>query len=266
MELETARTLIALNTAFYRKNAQGFAATRSNPWPGWKRVVSLLKDSLEPGRAASILDLACGTMRFERFLAQALPDRRLSFYAVDNCAALATGDELPAHTTFYDADILGTLAGRLPNAREAASPSALDALPSCDLSCCFGFMHHVPGSELRTSVMRLLVEHTRPGGLIALSFWQFMNDEKLARKASQAEQAIREHPESLKLAVNALEEGDHLLGWQESGSFRYCHHFTEDEIDRLVAMLPTGAVRELSRYSNDGKSRKLNRYVVLQRL
>lgn len=266
MELETARALIALNTAFYRKNAQGFAATRSNPWPGWERVASLLKDSLEPGRAASILDLACGTMRFERFLAHALPDRHLSFYAVDNCATLATEDEPPVHTTFYDTDILGTLAERPPKAPEIASPNALDALPPCDLSCCFGFMHHVPGLELRAHVMRFLAEHTRPGGLVALSFWQFMNDERLARKASQAEQAAREHPENLEFAVNALEEGDHLLGWQESGSFRYCHHFTEEEIDRLVAMLPDGMVRELARYSDDGKSRELNRYVVLKRL
>ncbi len=266
MELQTIRALIALNTAFYRKNAQGFAATRSNPWPGWERIASLLNDSLAAGRAASILDLACGTMRFERFLTHALPDRRLSFYAVDNCLALATGDEPPAQTTFYDVDILGTLAGSAPKAPGAATPNALDALPSCDFSCCFGFMHHVPGWELRASVMRFLVEHTRPGGLIALSFWQFMNDERLAHKASQAEQAAREHPENLTFAVDALEEGDHLLGWQETGTFRYCHHFTEEEIDALVAMLPVGMSRELARYSNDGKGRKLNRYVVLQRL
>ena len=40
-----------------------------------------------------VLDLACGNLRFERYLADALPGRMLSGYAVDNCDTLVEAGE-----------------------------------------------------------------------------------------------------------------------------------------------------------------------------
>ena len=62
----------------------------------------------------------------------------------------------------------------------------------------------------------------------------------------------------------SLDLGDYLLGWQESECFRYCHSFEEDEIDTLVKSLGSSAL-ECDRFSADGASGTLNRYVVLQR-
>ena len=65
--------------------------------------------------------------------------------------------------------------------------------------------------------------------------------------------------------LDALEPGDHLLGWQDGTSLRYCHHFEEREIDQLIEALPAGTVRPFERYSADGRAGNLNRYVLLRR-
>ena len=65
--------------------------------------------------------------------------------------------------------------------------------------------------------------------------------------------------------LDAFEPGDHLLDWQDGTSLRYCHHFEEDEINRLIAALPAGTVRAFERYWADGRAGNLNRYVLLRR-
>ena len=64
-----------------------------------------------------------------------------------------------------------------------------------------------------------------------------------------------------------LEVGDYFLGWQnEPGLWRYCHHFSEAEIDALVAAAcEDGKAEEIVRFSADGKSGAMNRYVVLRK-
>lgn len=263
------QALIALNTAFYREQAESFSSTRETPWPGWRRLIPFLRADMPEAEAAthapamSVLDVACGNLRFERFLTQELPAVRFRFHAIDNCSELAGGTrELPG-LAFHELDILQQL---LAQDEAAVQPAPLDALPRCDLVGCFGFMHHVPSFGLRARLLRLLVERARPGGLIAVSFWQFMHDARLARKAVDAEQAARAHPELLAFNLRELDPGDHLLGWQDIEALRYCHHFEDEEIDRLIAALPAGTAREVCRYSADGRSGDLNRYVILQRL
>lgn len=231
--------------------------------------------SLRGEPAISVLDLACGNLRFERFLLASLPAMfpamELRFHAVDNCTELARdagNDSL--HCTYYQLDVLDELMAASPWQSNMApqQSTVLDALPTCELSVCFGFMHHVPGVWLRRQVLDMLLDHTIPGGVIALSFWQFMLDDRLARKVALADDTLRSNPELAKrLGIDAshLEENDHFLGWQSDPSpLRYCHHFDEREIDELVTSVGTRA-REVARYSADGSSGTLNRYLVLER-
>ena len=96
-----------------------------------------------------------------------------------------------------------------------------------------------------------------------MSFWQFMSDDRLSRKADQADSAMRAQG---RIDMARLDANDHFLGWQTDPSpLRYCHHFDEREIDELVASVGTRA-REVARYSADGSSGTLNRYLVLERL
>lgn len=279
MDTSIARQLIDLNTRFYRANAASFSATREAPWDGWRRIAAhaaACVDALAPGKPLKVLDLACGNMRFERFLVEELPGARFEFHAVDNCGELAAGSLLPADVVYHNVDILGALLDAASGDPHAAAPHApgipewvgMNPSPTihpCALTCCFGFMHHVPSFELRAAVLRELVRHTAPGGITAVSFWQFMHDERLASKAHDAERSARKRGLLEPAVLDALEPGDHLLGWQDGTSLRYCHHFEEREIDQLIKALPAGTVRPFERYSADGRTGNLNRYVLLRR-
>ncbi|MDY2776856.1 MAG: class I SAM-dependent methyltransferase [Collinsella sp.] len=255
MDERCARGLIELNNRFYAANAASFSATRSAPWEGWRRVEGELgrTGALETGRL-KVLDLACGNLRFERFLAGLLPEGGLSATAIDSCPALGHAEE---GVDFVELDILDALmgSGDAPRTPLAAA---------CDLAVCFGFMHHVPGFALRARVVGELVRATRPGGLVAISFWQFMDDPRLARKAREADAGAGGDALWPGFSPSDLEPGDHFLGWQgDHGPLRYCHHFTEPEIDALAR--GAAGAREVTRFSADGSSHSLNRYLVLQR-
>ena len=252
MDSQLAHRLVACNNAFYRARAASFSATRSTPWQGWRRVVDAARDALGGDAHPRIADIACGNLRFERYLSEQLPGVSPEFLAVDSTPELAA-DAARNRTRFLQRDLLADLLdGRDP----------LSDLPSCDLTVCFGFMHHVPGDSLRRALLDTLARSTKPNGLIAISFWQFMSDARLAAKARVADEAAR----AAGWPVRSFEPGDHFLGWQDDpGALRYCHHFTEAEIDSLVAHLRAHGLRELDRFSADGHSGALNRYLVCRK-
>ncbi len=272
MDTDDARALIALNNRFYRDHAASFSATRTAPWQGWARVVELAASASDTKADAPlrVLDLACGNMRLARHLARTLPRTRINYYGVDRCAELASADcpsarpgdgdgrapeNVRAH--FREVDILEAL---LSPTAAGNNLEPLGGIPACDLSCCFGFMHHVPSRDLRLAVIRALIASTAPGGTVVLSFWRFMDDERLAAKARAATERARATG-----TAPALDGNDYLLGWQDDASaLRYCHHFTEDEISALARDVANCA-QEIERFFADGKSGALNRYLVLTR-
>lgn len=263
MHERTARALIALNNRFYRRCAASFDATRSAPWTGWRRVLDAARstdalDRADAGDGTRILDLACGNLRFERFLARELGGTPVEVYALDACRELmgaAEGTDLPP-LRIRELDVLGAL---------LAGDTPLQGIPLVDLSACFGFMHHVPGATLRQRLVDALAGQTRPGGVIALSFWRFMDDARLASKAREADERASAVLGEQGVDVREFDEGDHFLGWQDDArALRYCHHVTEAEIDALVAGC-SHPVREIDRFFADGRSGMLNRYLILQR-
>lgn len=132
--------------------------------------------------------------------------------------------------------------------------SALRDIPPCDLCVSFGFLHHVPTFEARAAALRFLLSAARPGGIVAVSLWRFMDDAGLAEKAHAT------HAEALdELDLPLLDEGDYLLGWQgRSGAWRYCHHFDDAEIDALVnevcACVPNASEIQLRVCARNGAS------------
>lgn len=297
-----ALRLCALTGEFYRANAESFSQTRQSPWQGWVRLLEVMdaaggRTGCELGalraadgevegsvrrdmRAADdegcgkscavadvgasgqeplcVFDLACGNLRFERYLADALPGRMLSGWAVDNCDPLVEAGERNesdalSRIAFQNLDVIEQLfAGCLRESLEA--PDA-----SCDLAVSFGFMHHVSLERWRVELLRALIAKVRPGGFVAVSFWRFLNSDKLARKAKET--TIRARAE---LGIPELPPNDYLLGWQDTqGLYRYCHHFDEPEIERLLAMVADSADL-VSRFEADGKTGNLNEYVVLR--
>lgn len=216
-----------------------------------------LSSSASPVRPLSVLDLACGNLRFETYLASALAPLPMEFFAVDNCDSLARGEnavfeDATSMLQYQNLDVLRAL-------YDGACLGELLQAPPCDLSVAFGFMHHVPLGSWREEILRALVGRTRSGGYIAVSFWRFLHDDAFAAKASaEHERAVSE------LHLPPLDAGDYMLGWKNTpGVFRYCHHFEDAELDRLVASVDDVA-QEVARFCADGRTGEMNAYVILR--
>lgn len=249
MDRGTANILNALTSDFYARCAASFSATRTRPWHGWERCIDLL-DSVLAEPTLSVLDVGCGNLRFENFLQQHA-DAQMTIYAIDSCPELLDRQN---KVHFINLDIVSTLWN------DELSTKLMD-IPLCDVTCAFGLMHHIPGVSARTDLLDTLLAKTKPGGYTLASFWQFERDERLARKARQTTQLALERYPSLQ-----LDEGDWFLGWRdESDALRYCHSFSDAEIDELIEHVSNHA-RLIERFNADGPDNDLNCYLVFRRL
>lgn len=307
MTRATVRALCQLNTEFYERNAASFSQTRTAPWEGWRRCMAAcgfddsdgaaLDQPVDAQIADSVLDIACGNLRFEAFLANTYPHFDWSFFAVDNCEPLvASGQEDVAKKVHFTCeDIVSNLLDGLP-AAEPANVPALAAATPFDLVVSFGFLHHIPSFDLRQRFLLEALSQVKPGGYLVVSFWQFLNDpakrakieqthaEALAFFESDAETRANDRdaldrgagssssgnpdlscPKLTAFFADSLEPSDYFLGWKnEPSNYRYCHHFSNEEIDRIItALAPHATVVES--FSADGKPSNLNRYVVFKR-
>lgn len=298
MDHEAAKLLNHMTSAFYRTHAASFSATRQAPWQGWRELAGLLHARWDaeaaggdaptaPPAAATtaaaarplhVLDLACGNLRFERFLTGEFPARKLAFHTVDNCDELALGAGLPGaglpganpsaatvptgvhQAPTWDHQPLDVIACLLGNTGPAL------AAPPCDLAVSFGFLHHMPDSAARIRALELLVAHVRPGGLACVSLWRFADDPRAREKAERTtHQALEElGPSSTALLAQALESGDYLLGWQgQPDVHRYCHSFSDEDVAMLVeAAQPRASL--IADFRADGGSGRSNQYLIFQ--
>lgn len=291
MDPRVVDMLRRLNSDFYRRCAPSFSSTRQAPWEGWRACLPYLREAardgcgvrggdgsaagcddgavrgcdakdVHGGRELSLLDVACGNGRFEAFLAQELRDTDARATAVDDCAALLDDAAVMPGVAFVRRDALAALIANEPWVPD---------LPPVDASVSFGFLHHIPSAALRERALRALLNAVRSGGIAIVSLWCFLEDERLSRKAehSHAEALAALAPgirESLGLDLAAqLEPGDRFLGWQDApGLWRYCHSFDDGEIDRLAAAVADGA-HEVARFRSDGKTGRLNAYLIFRK-
>ena len=127
-----------------------------------------------------------------------LPETSLTFYAVDNCDELVP--QMP-NVTYQSLDILAEL---------MEGQILIDLLepPACNLSVSFGFMHHIPLQEQRVEILSTLIRQTHPGGLVIVSFWQFLNDEALYAKAQATHACALSELQAQGISFDNLDEGD----------------------------------------------------------
>lgn len=242
MDLGLARRMVTLTSSFYREQAASFSSTRQAAWPGWERLLELL-----PPHPSSLgmVDVACGNQRLRRFLEDRLPHTRLSYVGVDNCRPLVGGAPL------VEADVARTLLER---------PLRL-GLPAADMAVSFGFMHHLPTHAARERLLSSLVALVRPGGLVVVSLWRFMDDDALATKARATTAQVLD---ALGLSRGELGANDYLLDWQGTpGTYRFCHYVDDDEARDLASAVPSA--QPAGTFSADGRGGSLNTYLVLRR-
>ena len=253
MDVRTAEKLISETNEFYELHAESFSSTRESPWDGWKELLSL---SDELPSCVNVLDIGCGNLRFERFLANNLHDHKIRAYAFDSCSPLTElgDDEFKEH--FNQLDIM----------RELESGNLLESLKMhakpCSISVAFGFMHHIPLPEWRIQLLKDMIEMTKPGGFVCVSFWQISNSEKMIAKARKTTEVGCE-----RLGIRLEDEtGDYLLDWQsDERAFRYVHDFSDSEITSLIEAACESGTTLCKTYAADGRTGNLNRYVILKR-
>jgi tRNA (uracil-5-)-methyltransferase TRM9 len=93
-----------------------------------------------------------------------------------------------------------------------------------ELAVAFALLHHIPGSELRLHILRELHSLLSPGGILIMSNWQFMHNERLRGRIVPWQ--------ALAIDEQAVETGDSLLEWKRGGTgYRYVHEFSTHEVE-----------------------------------
>ena len=271
MDLALAAHLNGLTQQFYAAQTASFSETRDDVWPGQRRIIGMLAEraAAKAERAAAkaagtaeqvarsttyrVLDIGCGNLRFQRAVLDAGPELPWELHGVDSCAGFASAkDGLSIDVQPLDI-VRELLDGNLHEALRA---------PQTDACVAFGVMHHVPTETARKRLLEAMAAHTLPGGVVVASFWRFMDDPGLADKSRAA------HERALArtgIDAAALDDGDYLLGWQESDAVRYCHSFTHEEVDALVTAFADSTGSRIVRtdlFDADGRSGDLNTYLV----
>ncbi len=238
----TQAALRRINSDFYSRHAAEFDRTRHpGGWPGWQRVV---ETAVSPtGRPLRVLDLGCGNGRFALFLTrkpELLGHTPFTYQGID------LSSELVDHARAATADL-----DRIRFEVDDIENCALDEA-TVDLVTLFGVLHHLPGFDTRRRTLERAASAVAPGGLLALTCWQFADDPGFERRRLDWASEAGVDPAE-------LEPGDHLLRWGpgDSQARRYCHHTGEPELDRLVSGLP---LAEVARYRSDGPGGRQNLY------
>lgn len=239
--------LLDLNRQFYQTVGSEFDRTRQGLPPGMVELAGRLAAWQAARQAAPlrVLDVGCGNGRLARALAQAGVGCAYTGLDADaQLLALAqeqTGGLPQVATQFARIDIA-----------QAGWAAQLAAPPPFDVVACLAVLHHFPGLALRARIVQELAGVLADGGVLALSTWQFLTSERLARK--QEEWAV--------VGVDAaqVEPGDALLPWNQGAhALRYVHQLDLAELELLAAR---AGLRRQATFQADGKEGNLNLYTL----
>lgn len=220
MDEEVVERLLALNRAFYTTFVRPFAASRPVSDPALTCILPHI-----PQRAR-VLDVGCGNGRLAILLDQERPEATyLGVDAVEALIELArarTAGLVNVSAEFCVADV-----ARPDWSRLCRAPMGRPSL-AFDTAVALAVLHHIPGFDLRLSVLREIATLLVPGGRLILSTWQFLDSSRMRRKIVDWDE--------LAIPQEALEPGDYLLDWKRGGQgLRYCHLVDVAEVERLAA-------------------------------
>jgi len=227
-----------LNKQFYQTFGHEFSSTRQRLQPGVLRVIDGLAGE------ESILDLGCGNGEMARELMRR--GHRGPYTGVDFSGALLEiarrgWEDAPA--TFIQLD-LGSMDWDKKIMASLTQP--------IDLITAFATLHHIPGQEMRLSIMKRTRGFLKPSGRFVHSEWQFMKSKKLVDRIQPWENA--------GLTQEDIEDGDTLLDWRGGGrGLRYVHHFSEEELEILAA---ASQFRICQTFHSDGVNGLLGLYQI----
>ena len=212
MNSSTAAYLIDINREFYTRFGDSFSATRHRIQPGVRRVIDALKGD------ESILDLGCGNGELARELAKR--GHRGSYLGLDFSLPLlrdAVSQPERFSAQFMEVDLT----------KLSAVKEQLLVRGKWSVVTAFAVLHHLPSTEIRLEILRVVRQLLKEDGLFIHSNWQFLNSEKLKARVQPWE--------AVNLSEFHVDIGDYLLDWRSGGNgLRYLHHFDEKELEKLA--------------------------------
>lgn len=243
MEEKTIQRLNEINQDFYQTNSSEFNQTRNFFWNGWHKILNLV----DKDKKINVLDVGCGNGRFALFLNQ--NNLNFNYFGCDqssNLLEIAKG-KLKTNKISFD----------LKNIDLINQLNYLNLYQNkFDLITLFGVWHHIPSENKRLDLLVNLRNLLNENGYLIISFWQFTIDKKLTNRDNT-------NFDNLGLDKNNLEKNDYLLTWEKGiKKYRYCHFSNLREVKEIANKLN---LKIINHYYNDGKNKKMNLYVVLQK-
>jgi 2-polyprenyl-3-methyl-5-hydroxy-6-metoxy-1,4-benzoquinol methylase len=237
--------LLDLNRRFYATVAVEFDRTRQGLPEGMLTLAQVLHARLPA--PARLLDAGCGNGRFARALAQqGVAGAYTGLDGDERLLALAAAQntDLPGLTCHFAQTDLAQ-----PGWIAAAGAAPYDAV------ACLAVLHHFPGHDLRRRILTEMASLLAPGGLLALSTWQFLSVARFVDRSVAWE--------TVGLSETDVEPGDALLTWNQGAhAVRYVHNLDLAEVERLAAGCGLTVIES---FRADGKEGNLNLFAVLSR-
>ena len=236
MDPNTAARLLEINREFYTRFGESFSATRHRVQPGVRRVLAMLKGD------ESILDLGCGNGELARELARR--GHHGSYLGVDFSLPLLRDAEAQPEgfsARFIQKDLTQLLV-----------TDKLSVANGWSVITAFAVLHHIPSTELRLKILRVVSQLLKTDGIFIHSHWQFLNSEKLKARIQPWDLAA--------VPASEVDPGDYLLDWRSGGKgLRYVHQFEEMEFDELAK---ASGFRIMDSFHSDGETGNLGLYQV----
>lgn len=237
MDSATAARLIEINHEFYTRFGGSFSATRHRIQPGVRRVFDTLKGN------ESILDLGCGNGELARELAKR--DHHGLYLGADFSVPLL--HEAEAQPEGSSARFV-----RVDLTELSAFSDSLSVENGWSVITAFAVLHHIPTTELRLNILRVVHPLMKTGGIFIHSNWQFLNSEKLKARIQPWE--------CVGMSSSQVDAGDYLLDWRSGGEgLRYVHHFDESE---LLELANASNFCIMDTFRSDGEGGNLGLYQV----
>ena len=190
----------------------------------------------------SILDLGCGNGELARELSKR--GHRGSYLGVDFSLPLLR--EAGVQSESFSAKFMALDLTRL------SLNTLLIESGKWDVITAFAVLHHIPSTELRLNILRVVHQLLKENGIFVHSNWQFLNSEKLKARILSWD--------SIHLSASDVDPGDYLLDWRSGGQgLRYVHCFDEEELNTLAYASNFAVV---DTYYSDGEGSRLGLYQV----
>ncbi len=246
MDNKIAQKLNQINMEFYKIQASSFSDTRAISWSGWDNLEKFIKQ-IKNNMHIKVCDMGCGNGRFIDYLDSI--NINYEYLGVD-----------------FSDELIQIAKSKYKNRSNVKflSQDFLNDFPDSgafDLVVCFGVMHHIFDYNSRLAFIKNLMQQLDQDGLLVITFWQFMKSSRFERLVIAQEKV----GELLQEDATKLQKHDYLLDWDKSGFPRYCHHFSDDEIEQIKKDLSTSGLELITEYNADGKEENLNKYLIFRK-